>query len=205
MLSPTRVFQGTNSTTEKTSKRLILMRHGDETQPEILKQQVQASLASLLEAYPDLKIDAVMYSPATRTKKTTEALLESLKENSITPNQISQTDWLAEDTAPQIGLNGFREKTSNLDENLQTVFMVTHSTSGPLLAHAINTQADEWTLAFGLCSYAGIMVLNIQSENWKSIDSARRPNVTVDTIINGNDIIRAPQITQATEDFRNSL
>lgn len=154
------------------TKRLILIRHGDPENNTALKEQVRHAREQLYQAYPDLQIDAVLYSPVKRTVRTagefyrlhTDDLDGEIK-GLVLPFQKQK--WLKDDSGTKIGYDGLRDSVRELDNDWSTVVLVTHSTTGPLLAKALKTQADDMQLASAMFDYASVMVIDLPIDDWE--------------------------------------
>ncbi len=157
-------------------KRLILIRHGDPENNMALKEQVRHAREQLYQAYPDLHIDAVLYSPVKRTVRTagefyrlhTDDLDDEIR-GLVLPFQKQK--WLKDDSGTKIGYEGLLNNVRELDNDWSTVVLVTHSTTGPLLAKALKTQADDMQLASAMFDYASVMVIDLPINEWEKAGS----------------------------------
>ncbi|MCB9977337.1 MAG: hypothetical protein H6858_07050 [Rhodospirillales bacterium] len=160
-------------------KRLIMMRHGDLKNIDDLKAQVRHSLQELFLAYPDLAIDAVLYSPLKRTVRTAAELYNLHVDKSAVQRPgfafpFQKQDWLSEDAFSILEYDGLREKVRELDESWNTVLLITHSTTAPPLAKALQAQATDMQLVFTMSDFASVLVLDLPSDNWK--DAGTEPS-----------------------------
>lgn len=158
------------------NKRLILLRHGDPESRAALKEQVRHTRDQLYQAYPDLDIDAVLYSPMRRTVRTAgefyrlhTAELDGEIKGLVLP--FERQKWLKDDSGTKIGYDGLLKRVQELDDDWDTVLLVTHSTTGPLLAKALKTQADDMQLASAMFDYASVMVIDLPVKSWEKAGS----------------------------------
>lgn len=172
------IFSGESSSTADRAeyKRLILMRHGDPDNNGELKEQVRHAREQLFLAYPDMKIDALLYSPVKRTVRTAGefyALHVSAQDRGhgqVLP--FRRQDWLEDDSGGKIGYEGLLDHVRGLNNGWNTVLLVTHSTTGPLIARALNTDADDMQIVSSMFDYASVMVLDLPVSDWKRAGEA---------------------------------
>lgn len=151
-------------------KRLILMRHGDPDNDAALMQQVSYSRQALLDAIPDLKIDSVLFSPVKRTVRTAGEFYKLHANGRANGHGLAfpfeRQEWLADDSGGKIGYEGLLQKVQELNNDWTTVLMITHSTTAPLIAKSLRTDADDMTIVTSLFDYASILVLDMPVQDW---------------------------------------
>ena len=187
-------------------KRLIIMRHGNGDNQEQLEAQVAHSTSELLKAFPDLDIDAVLYSPVDRTARTADEFYKDMfgvaEQLQPFPVPFEEQDWLEEHSSGKIGYDGLRQEVKKLDDNWNTVCLVTHSTVGAPLAKALKVQAPDMDLAFTMSDYASVLVLDIPVEHWKDVGSE---HAQIAKVINQAETLDANDVHRATGAYLEGL
>ena len=187
-------------------KRLIIMRHGNGDNQEQLEAQVAHSTDQLLRAFPDLDIHAILYSPVERTVRTANEfytdMYGGIEDLNATAVPFEQTDWLEEQSAGKIGYDGLRAEVEHLNNDWDTVCLVTHSTVGAPLAKALKVQAPDMDLAFTMSDYASVLVLDIPVDNWQDVSSA---NAQIAKVINQAETLDAHDVHKATGAYLEGL
>jgi len=192
---------------ESRGKRLIMMRHGNPDDRGAMHEQVAHSLAQLFAAYPDLKLDAVLYSPVKRTVMTAAEVYNQHVDKSAvnTPGfafPFQKQPWLKDTAGAEIGYDGLLGKVRELDDSWQTVLLITHSTTASPLAKALKSPASDMELVFTMSDYASVLVLDLPSDQWA--DAGIIP-ARIGKVISQKETLNAAQLTTATEDFLQSL
>ncbi|MCB1591007.1 MAG: histidine phosphatase family protein [Alphaproteobacteria bacterium] len=162
-----RFAQGNES---ENHKRLIILRHGHPEDLYALKQQVSHAREQLFENCPGMKIDAILYSPIKRTVRTAGEFYrlhideESKRMGLILPFQ--KQEWLTEKAGANLGYDGLLKEIQRLNNDWNTVLLVTHSTTGPHIARALQTDSSDIEIVSSMFELASIMVLDIPADDW---------------------------------------
>lgn len=184
-----------------------MMRHGNPDDRDALRAQVAHSLAELFAAYPDLKIDAVLFSPVKRTVMTAAELYNQHVDKSAveTPGfafPFQKQDWLKDTAGAEIGYDGLLGKVRELDDSWNTVLLITHSTTASPLAKAMKSPASDMELVFTMSDYASVLVLDLASDHWT--DAGKAPT-QIGKVISQKETLEGAQLRTATERFLQEL
>lgn len=183
-------------------KRLILMRHGHELDAERMAKQVAHSLAEYERVFPDRPIDAVLHSPAERTRRTAELLHNGLEASSMaeggrTP-ALKEESWLSDEDGLRVKDFEYVENIEHLDDALETVCLVTHSTLTPKIAEVLWAQADEMAIKYATGDHASMLVLDVPVQTWRKTGAVKP---TVALAISQSETLRGEEIMPAVQAF----
>lgn len=152
-------------------KRLVIVRHGNDSDQDLLDRQVQYAISTLQNVLPGIEPDAIFYSDIERAKRTASSVRLALaNEGNQQPSiPFIESDWLREEAGGNLGFKGLQKKLRSLEEGLNNVFLVTHSTTGLVIARALKANSDNMSINAVFANYVGILVLDIPVESWKDI------------------------------------
>ena len=192
---------GLNEEPEQSCKRLIVMRHGNEMDHAKLRQQVGHSAAEYNRVFPDLPIEAIFHSPIKRTEDTANALSESMSPEDSTPPLMEKQEWLKDDAQKTFSDDDFIACIQGLNDDLNTVCLVTHATTGPAIIKQIS-DVDRNEVLFTVCDHAGMLVLDIPSDTWKDA-GVKQAEIALG--INQEHTLRQEDIQPALQNFMAGL
>lgn len=198
-----RVFSPNAEDQTQQYKRLIIMRHGHEMNHSLLESQVNHSAQEYFKYFPASDFDAILHSPTQRTTDTAQSVYNFLDtRNSQTEDEknihMQEALWLSDDKEYNMNLDEMGHCIQMLDDEWDTVCLVTHSTKTDKIAKAVSTQANDDEIRYVTGDYACMLVLDLPVKSWTKAPNAK---TNIALAIGQKETLKASEIMPAFMSF----
>ena len=111
---------------------------------------------------------------------------------------LKEESWLSDEDGLRVKDFEYVENIEHLDDALETVCLVTHSTLTPKIAEVLWAQADEMAIKYATGDHASMLVLDVPVQTWRKTGAVKP---TVALAISQSETLRGEEIMPAVQAF----